>query len=417
VFVRVGEADNKLYLDLCDKAWRAVEIDGDGWRVIDKPPVRFRRSSGMTPLPEPERGGSITDLRKFLNVKSDADFVMVVSWLLAAFRNRGPYPVLVLTGEQGSAKSTLSAILRSLIDPNVAPLRSLPREIRDLFIAANNGHALVFDNLSSLPDWLSDALCRLATGGAFAVRQNYTDQDEVLFDAVRPIILNGIEDVATKGDLVERSIVSMLTPIDESKRKTEAELWASFEAARPRLLGALLNAVSRGIKRLPQTTMEKLPRMADFALWATACETEFCPPGTTFNSAYSSNRDNAVEIAIEASPLAAAIRSLMAGRTGTEWTGTSTQLLADLASVAGEGATKSRAWPKVPNALSSKLRRAAPDLRKVGHRDRLGSRKYVPHHHYHHRPAGFSEERGNIVTIGTNTGFRTKFESEQWLSW
>jgi hypothetical protein len=320
----------------------------------------------MTPLPEPERGGSITDLRKFLNVKSDADFVMVVSWLLAAFRNRGPYPVLVLTGEQGSAKSTLSAILRSLIDPNVAPLRSLPREIRDLFIAANNGHALVFDNLSSLTDWLSDALCRLATGGAFAVRQNYTDQDEVLFDAVRPIILNGIEDVATKGDLVERSIVSMLTPIDESKRKTEAELWASFEAARPRLLGALLNAVSRGIKRLPQTTMEKLPRMADFALWATACETEFCPPGTTFNSAYSSNRDNAVEIAIEASPLAAAIRSLMAGRTGTEWTGTSTQLLADLASVAGEGATKSRAWPKAPNALSSKLRRAAPDLRKVG---------------------------------------------------
>ena len=146
MFVRVGEADNKLYLDLCDKAWRAVEIDGDGWRVIDKPPVRFRRSSGMTPLPEPERGGSITDLRKFLNVKSDADFVMVVSWLLAAFRNRGPYPVLVLTGEQGSAKSTLSAILRSLIYPNVAPLRSLPREIRDLFIAANNGHALVFDN-------------------------------------------------------------------------------------------------------------------------------------------------------------------------------------------------------------------------------------------------------------------------------
>jgi hypothetical protein len=180
VHVRVGGLDDRLYLDLRDETWRAVEIDATGWRVIDNPPVRFRRAAGMQALPTPLPGGSVETLRAFLNVKSDADFVLVVAWALACLRNRGPYPVIVLSGEQGSAKSTFSAILRALLDPNTAPLRALPREDRDLFIAASNGHVLAFDNVSGLPGWISDTLCRLATGGGFAVRQLYTDQDEVL---------------------------------------------------------------------------------------------------------------------------------------------------------------------------------------------------------------------------------------------
>ncbi len=139
--VRVGGLDGRLYLDLGDETWRAVEIDATGRRVIDNPPVRFRRASGMKPIPIPVGGGSIQSLRSFLNVKSNADFILVVSWLLACLRNRGPYPIIALSGEQGSAKSTLAAILRALIDPNTAPLRALPREDRDLFIAASNGHA------------------------------------------------------------------------------------------------------------------------------------------------------------------------------------------------------------------------------------------------------------------------------------
>jgi hypothetical protein len=198
VHVRVGALDERLYLDLGDETWRAVEIDATGWRVIDNPPVRFRRAAGMQPLPAPVSGGSVETLRSFVNVKTDADFVLAVSWLLAAFRDCGPYPVLILSGEQGSAKSTFSALLRALLDPNTAPLRALPREDRDLFIAANNGHVLAFDNVSGLREWISDTLCRLATGGGFAVRQLYTDQDEVLFDAARPVILNGIEDIVTR---------------------------------------------------------------------------------------------------------------------------------------------------------------------------------------------------------------------------
>ena len=222
VHIRVGGLDGRLYLDLGDETWRAVEIDATGWRVIDNPPVRFRRAAGMQPLPVPVAGGSVETLRSFLNVQSDADFVLVVAWALACLRNRGPYPVIVLSGEQGSAKSTFSAILRALLDPNTAPLRALPREDRDLFIAASNGHVLAFDNVSGLPAWISDTLCRLATGGGFAVRQLYTDQDEVLFDAARPVILNGIEDIVTRPDLADRAVFLTLEPIPEERRRPEA---------------------------------------------------------------------------------------------------------------------------------------------------------------------------------------------------
>ena len=167
VYLRVAEHEGTIYLDLCDNRWRAVEISGDGWQIVDDPPVRFRRAPGMLPLPEPKGGGSIKDLRAFLNLAHDDHFVLLVAWLLGALRARGPYPVLALAGEHGSAKSTCSTILRRLIDPSSAPLRALPREDRDLFIKATNGHALTFDNISGLPPWLSDTLCRLATGGGF----------------------------------------------------------------------------------------------------------------------------------------------------------------------------------------------------------------------------------------------------------
>jgi hypothetical protein len=363
VHVRVGGLDGRLYLDLGDETWRAVEIDATGWRVIDNPPVRFRRAAGMQPLPMPERGGSVETLRCFLNMQSETDFVLVVTWALAVLRNRGPYPVIVLSGEQGSAKSTFSAILRALLDPNTAPLRALPREDRDLFIAASNGHVLAFDNVSGLPAWISDTLCRLATGGGFAVRQLYTDQDEVLFDAARPVILNGIEDIVTRPDLADRAVFLTLQPIPEERRRPEAELWAAFDVERPRILGVLLDAVVEGLRRLPQTHLPKLPRMADFALWATACETALWPTGT-FWAAYCGNRDEAVEGVIDADPIAATVRAVMAAR--REWTGTASDLLGALAEKAGERVARSKTWPDSPRALSGRLRRAATFLRKVG---------------------------------------------------
>jgi hypothetical protein len=363
VHVRVGGLDGRLYLDLGDETWRAVEIDSTGWRVIDNPPVRFRRAAGMQGLPVPVAGGSVETLRLFLNVRSDADFVLVIAWALACLRNRGPYPVIVLSGEQGSAKSTFSAILRALLDPNTAPLRALPREDRDLFIAASNGHCARLRQRVGSARVDFRHVVSFATGGGFAVRQLYSDQDEVLFDAARPLILNGIEDIVTRPDLADRALFLTLEPIPEERRRPEQELWAAFKAERPRIVGALLDAVAKGLAMLPRTKLDKLPRMADFALWATACETALWPAGT-FWSAYCGNRDEAVEGVIDADPIAAGVRALMVTR--TEWTGTASDLLGALAEMAGERIAKSKTWPDSPRALAGRLRRAATFLRKIG---------------------------------------------------
>ena len=178
--------------------------------------------------------------RRVLNISSPNDVVMVVAWPLAALRSRGPYPLLAISGEQGSAKTMLSKMLKALIDPNAAPVRSLAREERELMIAANNSHLLAFDNIPSLPAWLSDALCRLATGGSLAVRRLYTDADEMLFQAARPIVLNGIEDAVIRPDLADRAIFLTLPPVGEGHRRSETELWREFELTRPRILGLFL---------------------------------------------------------------------------------------------------------------------------------------------------------------------------------
>ena len=202
VFVRVGHAnDGKLYLDLCDDKWRAIEIDTAGWRVIDSPPIRFIRSRGMLPLPIPQKNGSVEKLGSLINVKSAQDFTLIIAWLLAALRDRGPFPVLVVTGQHGSAKSTLLKILRQLIDPNVANLRAPPKDPDDLYITATLSHIVPYDNLSAIPDWLSDALARIATGTAYAKRKLYTDVDEVLLCAEKPIALNSITEIVGAADL------------------------------------------------------------------------------------------------------------------------------------------------------------------------------------------------------------------------
>jgi hypothetical protein len=362
-YIRVAEHGGRIYLDLADDRWHAVEI-GPGWQVMGCPPVRFRRAAGMLPLPIPQRGGSLEALAPFRNVADRSDFVLAIAWMLAALRHGGPYPLLAVSGEQGSAKTFFSKVLRALVDPNVAPVRSAPREERDLFIAASNSHLIAFDNLSDIPAGLSDALCRVASGGSFAVRQLYTDQDEVLFQAARPAIVNGIEDIITRPDLADRAIFLTLPPVKDEQRRPEKAIWRDFELARPLILGALLDAASHGLRTLPEVRLERLPRMADFALWATACETALWPAGT-FLRAYEANRRAAIEGMVEADPVAARVRDIMAER--TRWTGNASDLLRGGTDALGENAWRGRAgWPNSPRALAGRLRRAQTSLRSLG---------------------------------------------------
>jgi phage/plasmid primase-like uncharacterized protein len=363
VFLRIANFEGKVYLDLCDEDWRVVRIDENGWKVIKESPVRFIRRQGMQALPLPVHGGSVTDLGRFINVKDD-EFVLVVSYLLAALRGHKPFPILSVCGESGSAKSTMLQIMRALIDPNIADLRAPPRSNRDVFIAASNAYVLCFDNLSDLPIWLSDTLSRIATGAGFGTRMLYKDDDEKLFNAARPIQLGAIENVLTKGDIVQRTITVKLGYISDKKRRDEKEFWQAFHQAQPKILGALLTAVANGLKALPDVKLKKLPRMADFAKWGVAVGKTLWPG--TFMQAYRNNQAGAVADVVEANMLASEIQHFMIKRNGESWTGTASRLWRSLHDRLDDEQRKNRAWPKSASHLSRKLPEVTSDLRKLG---------------------------------------------------
>jgi hypothetical protein len=377
VAVRLVEHAGAIYLDLGDPAWRAVEITAAGWRVDETPPVKFRRPRGLLPLPEPTRGGQIAQLRPFVNVADEAAWRRVVSWLIAALRPHGPYVILDFHGEQGSAKSTTSRVLRHLLDPNAAPLRAEPRDGRDLMIAASNGWIVAFDNLSRLDARLSDALCRLATGGGFATRALYTDDEEMLFDAMRPIVVNGINELAVRSDLLDRALVEQLPTIPEAARRPEAEFWRAFEAARPAILGALCDAASRALADEPTLEVDGLPRMADFTRWAVAAAPALGWTAAEFLEDYRQARTAANSLPLEASLIVPCVQTLAA----RGWEGTAAELLAHLNAHADETTRHLRGWPRRTQAVSGELRRLAPNLRAtgvaIGFRVAHGNRKLI----------------------------------------
>ena len=362
VCLRVGGNLDRIVIDPGWPDWQKIVVDGNGWRV-GKSEILFRRSKGLLSLPVPAKGGNLNELRRLLNVDDDG-WRLIVGWMLAALRPIGPYPVLILSGEQGTAKSTTCRVLRALIDQNKAPLRSPPRNERDLLIAASNGWAVCLENLTDVPGWLSDALCRLATGGGFSTRELFSDGDEIIFDAQRPAMLNGIGDFINRSDLLDRALMVTLQPIPESKRRPESEFWQDFDSIKNRVLGCLLDALSGAVRNHQTVHLNDLPRMADFAIWMNASETSLGWKPGEFNRAYKSNRQSADEQAIEGSIFGQAIRRLAED---DDFEGNASQLLNRLNERTPEPDRKiGHDWPKNARQLSSQLRRIAPNLRRLG---------------------------------------------------
>lgn len=204
----------------------------------------------------------------------------------------------------------------------------------------------------------------LGVGFGFATRELYTDQDEVIFDSQRPVLLTSIEEVATRSDLLDRCLFVWLPAIPEERRRAEAELFEAFRKVRLQSLGALLDAVAVALRRLPSIKLPGLPRMADFALWATAAETAFGWPSGTFMAAYQGNRQLANDLALEASPVGRPLLELLEENDG--WRGKSSELLEKLESRVSEQEKRQKAWPKNARSMSGHLKRLAPNLRAVG---------------------------------------------------
>lgn len=362
--VRVGEHEGRVVIDLGTVDWSAVVIGPEGWEVVAHPPVPFIRPTGLRPLPVPVKGGRIAELRPFLNIGSDEDFRLAVAWIVACLKRDGPFPVMVVNGEQGAAKSTFCRVLRRLIDPNTADLRSPPKDERDALLAARNGWVLGYDNLSYIDGEQSDWFCRIATGGGFATRALYTNNEEVLIDVCRPVLLNGIPALASRPDLADRAVALTLPAMTAEARRPQGAFWAAFDAAESRILGALFDGVSMALRNRPTVTLARLPRMADFALWAAAAFPAFGWKPDQFVDAYETNRAQGVAEAVEADPMASAVLEIMTDRDA--WIGTATALLSEINGKVTPEVSRDKTWPKDGIRLSNRLRRVAPALRALG---------------------------------------------------
>ncbi|KZL10445.1 DUF6371 domain-containing protein [Pseudovibrio sp. Ad26] len=364
-FMRTGWQDGESWLDLADESWRAIRITRDGWEVISNPPVKFIRKQTMSPLPLPEKGHGIEEMHHLINAEEE-DCKLILGWMVASLWGRSrSYPVLALGGEQGSGKSTMARLLRSITDPCAVSASSLPKDEHDLMVMAQNGHVLNFDNVSKMEGWLSDAICRMATGSGFISRKLHTDGDAYWFQGARPVLLNGIPALTERADLAERALSVRLKRIDEVGRQPEEVFWQEWEQLKPRMLGALLDALSTAIRNIESVHLERHPRMADFARLMVAASSGLGWEEGEFLEAYESNRRGTAEAVFEGDPVAVALHEfLMVRLSGESWVGTATELLAELNMTASDQIRVSRFWPAKVNAFGSAVDRAAPLLRQ-----------------------------------------------------
>jgi hypothetical protein len=382
VHLRYAAHGGCIYIDLANKNWEQVEISESGRRIIPshESPVRFRREQGMAAMCYPAEQGSFEPLRGILNLDSEADFILMVSWLIGAMNPKGPFPIMVLVGEQGSSKSTTAKMLKGLTDPATIGLVALPKCERDLAIAAQRTWTLPYDNLSKITDGMSDAFCRLATGGGFRTRTLYTNEDEMMFSSVRPLIMNGISDFVTRQDLADRSILINLPSIPEHRRLPEKALYERWREARPLIFGAICDALSTSLRNLPHVELPTYPRMADFAQLIVAAEPVLPWKSGAFLQAYFENREKMIDVALEADEVATAVIALVEQTANAEWVGTATELKDALDAVVDDRTRRLRSWPKQPNMLSNRVRRCATFLRSKGihyERGKSGNRYIV----------------------------------------
>ena len=362
--LRCAKLDDAYYLDLCDDGWRAVRIAAGEWSLLDRSPVHFVRTAGARPLPQPGARGNVNLLWKHLNVPKDAR-PLVLAWLIDAMRPDTPYPVLELAGEMGSSKSTTQRRLRALIDPVAVPLRGAPKCVEDIHIAAANAQVCSFENLSSLSQDMQDALCILSTGGGYATRQLYTNGEEHVITSKRPVMVNGINAVATAPDLIERVITIELPTIAAGKRQDEQTMEAAWLRDYPAIFTGLLTLFAEALEMLPKVEIPEgmQKRMLDYQRLGEAVCMALGGKAGEFSQRLDSMHGDSLARGLESYGVAVGIQILAARPEGREWEGTYLQLLTELNRMPEIDRSN---WPRSPRHLSGQVKRIAPGLRRAG---------------------------------------------------
>lgn len=370
VHYRCAKHENAYYLDLCNDEWKSIRIDATGWEIVQKAPVLFTRTKTMRPLPVPVKPGNLERLWHHVNIP-EADRTLLLAWTLESLRPDTPFAILELVGEQGSAKSTTQRKFRALTDPNKVSLRGRPKTVEDIFVSAANNWMVSFENLSSLTAEQQDALCTLATGGGFASRQFYTNGEEHVLETKRPVMLNGISGIATRPDLIERTIQVEAPTIPPGQRRDEAQLERAWQTDYPIILAGLLNLFSDSLAKLPEVTLPEMQRMADFQMLGEAMAMSQGGAPGDFSRLYAGKVADGIDRSLDSYGVADAIQVLMGGMERNIWSGTMLELYTKLQELGG---TDRSNWPKSARGLSGQLKRLAPGLRYKGIKIEHGNR-------------------------------------------
>ena len=369
VFLRAGEHDGNIYIDLADDQWRSIEITKTGWKVIDKPPITFCRTSSMRPLPEPKKPGDINLLWDHINI-SEENRLLLIAWMLNCFDRNTPDIVLELVGEHGSGKSVTHNYLVELIDPNTINLSLSPDKISDLQVSALHRLVVSFENASNLSALLQDRICGLSTGAGFSVRTLYMTVDETAKRLQNPVILNSIVGVISRADLLDRAIFFELPRLDQ--RKKVSSMNKRFEQDQPYILAGLLDLLCEVQKILPEVVIppDKLPRMGDFAALGEAVYLASGQEKGQFLRDYAANRRRGVHRSLDASSVSTALISFMESHHAEYFEGTVKELLQAIEPHKLDGET----FVRSPKGLADALRRIGPSLRMVGLKVKIESR-------------------------------------------
>ena len=385
LYNRVAPASDGIWLDMADAKWRAIKITAGGWKIVDNPPILFRRYSHQQPLtqPAPALEGDVWKLLDYTTIPKEDDKTRLaflctcISYLIPLI----PHPAIVASGPQGSTKSWLFRWIKRLIDPSSIELLSLPRNDRELAQQLEHHWIVPYDNLTYLQDWASDMLCRAVTGGGIAVRKLYSDDEDTILQFKRCILLNGINVAAQRGDLLDRSTLIALTAMAPEKRRTEEELIQAFENDLPKILAGFLNILSNALKLYPTVKLEGYQRLADFSRYGCAIALALGRTKEEFVNAYADKVKQQNEEALNADPVALALlkfcekevmgKSLVSLQGSTEvncWKGQPSELFAQLSQYAQQTGIdiKAKGWPKTPNALTRRINDVSPALKAFG---------------------------------------------------
>ena len=385
--LRVSKTDDyTFYYDLANKneGTGAIKITPAGWSIENNPPILFRRYSNQLAQASPSPSclstvDGIDDkiFDKFidlLNVKDSDNKLLLKCYIISLFIPSIPKPILMLHGEQGSAKTTLQELIKMLVDPSIVRTLTFPRDINELVQQLSHNYLAYYENLSTIKEWISDALCRAVTGTGFSKRQLYTDDEDIIYFFLRCIGFNGINLAATKADLLDRGIIIQLERIPKKEKRNLPDIWNEFEALLPSLLSYIFDVLVK-VLRIKQkggiTFPNGLNRMADFEEYAEIISRCMGNPEGELQRVYQNNIGIQIDEAIAASPLSIAVVELMNSIEDDElWSGTATELSDKLNDIAETklkiSIQKIQSWPKSPNYLSRRLNEVKTNLREKG---------------------------------------------------